>query len=131
MPIQNAQERPDLYDSYDLPEREFEPSAAYREATMPSWMREAIIARAHQHEAEADSAAQPIVSNVQTAEVVERVRRWPDRSFVTVVSFPDNRAGDIEQLRKSEISALRNLADQLERNHLQPGPLIVDIPGES
>ena len=134
MPIKHPQERPDLYDSYDVRERDFEPTAAYREATMPSWMREAIVARARQPQAEADSPVLLPVGKVQMmalAPVVELVKQWPNRSSVTVVSLPANRVGDVEELRKSEIKALRDLADRLEHKSMQPGPLIVSILVES
>ena len=135
MPIQPPQERPDLYDSYDLPAHEFKPSAAYREATMPSWMRDAINDRARQHQVEADSSAESTVSEVQTMQVgpvVELVQRqWQNENSVTVISLSTDRAGSVEALRKAEADALRTLADRLEHNGIQPGPLIVTILAKS
>lgn len=134
MPIQTPRERPDLYDSYDLPNLEFKPSAAYLEATMPSWMSDAIKDRARQHQAEADNPALSSVDEMQIMKVgpvVELVQQWQNENSVTVVSLPANRAGGVDALRKAEINALRKLADQLEHNNIQPGHLIVNILAKS
>lgn len=40
MPIKDPKRRPDLYDSFDVPGNEHNPSAAYLAATMPSWLQD-------------------------------------------------------------------------------------------
>lgn len=130
MPIQTPNERSDLYDSYDVREHDFVPSAAYRDATMPVWMRNAIMARAHQRQAETDNTALPTVGVVQVMEVepvVKLVQNWRNESSVTVVSLAGNRTGNNDTLRTAEVKALRDLADRLEHNNIQPGPLVVNI----
>ena len=125
MALKSPKERPELYDGYDIPVKEFEPSAAYREATMPSWMREAIV----------DSATQP--SRRRKARLAVTVLKpgrlvglWRSRKPIAV-SFVSVDAKDLEALRREEISTLRELADQLEKKKIQPGTLVVDVPSRS
>lgn len=125
MSIPPPQERPDLYDSYDLPERDFKPGARYLEATLPSWMSETVPQQSATVGATLSGDGE--VQMMDVGPVVEMVQLWPVEAQVTVVSLSAHREGDGGKLRQIEINALRELADQLERNVIEPGRLVVNI----
>jgi hypothetical protein len=119
MSINDPQERPDLYDSYDVPEQDFVPNTDYMDATMPSWMRNLIVSHARE---QANKTSDVEIITVEPA--INRVKQWGIQSSVTLVSLSGNCEGD--DLRTSEINALLEVINQLRNNEIQPGPLILD-----
>lgn len=130
MPLPSPNERPDLYDSFDLPAQSFVPDAAYREATMPQWMRQAIAAHARQPP-QARSAP-PRVQVMTVQRVAELMADYSENAVtpmeIAVVAVPESGATDLQARRRREVQELRWLADELERGVLEPGPLIVNLP---